>query len=693
MQPRLAATWVLAALLGAVCGHAGLAAELPLLVGGQAHGAENIRTLAELGLGNFVWIPKPGYSMGNRPWDRDPKGPNGILTDVDACLAHGFSFAISQRRGLGRLWRPGGGEYGGDGWGDDVLVDAATMGEIARRAGPRFAGVHAEELDIDFIQNGRRASYRSRLPELYAFSDRAGGRAHLETELARLATTYHGYAPGVQYWANMSLLQHSGFRAGADLVLGELLESLPTTELQLAFLRGGGRQFGRPWGVWVSPWNHGDVPCEDKSLWPAAPAVVGGGHAASAFRRCLYLAYASGARVLTVQETEPLFSRREAGNPASGYQLAAWGRELKSFWDYAQSRPQTLQPQVTVALLMDRDCGWAPGNLHGGWVDKETVWAKLPVDDSDQMISGVLEVLAPGFGRQAPGSWDKGRLYPGYFASSPAGPFDVVQTDISSARLATYPVVVAVGDLRLTPELLSRLRDYVAGGGQLLLNAYQMRRDEAFVQDPEFLGTGIGTATIASEWAGQTISGRRLYPAAQIVPLVALPGVRMTPYTEPWFVAQDLQPLPGTEILASTAATDGQPVLLRHAFGQGSVYLCAAEYMTDGYQDRRRVLGYCADLLRGLATQGKVQVTAPGTATPAPDLSWIAARRGADGTVLVLANHASAERTVEVTWRAPGQNPQVEVGTGRLTATRQEGDAVVFTLALAAEDVLVLGVR
>ena len=58
---------VLAVVLGSCCA----AGELPLLVGGHAHGAKNIEMLADLGLGNFVWVPKKDYSMGNTPWDAE----------------------------------------------------------------------------------------------------------------------------------------------------------------------------------------------------------------------------------------------------------------------------------------------------------------------------------------------------------------------------------------------------------------------------------------------------------------------------------------------------------------------------------------------------------------------------------------------------------------------------------------------
>ena len=77
---------VLAAALATAPSH------LPLLVGGHAHGGANIRILKDLGLGNFVWIPKQGYGMGNTPWDAQ----HDIMADVDACIASGMYFMISQ---------------------------------------------------------------------------------------------------------------------------------------------------------------------------------------------------------------------------------------------------------------------------------------------------------------------------------------------------------------------------------------------------------------------------------------------------------------------------------------------------------------------------------------------------------------------------------------------------------------------
>jgi hypothetical protein len=685
---------VILAMLAAGVGSTLAEEETPLLVGGHAHGTENIRALAELGLGNFVWIPKPSYSMGNTPWDKAPSGNSRILADVDECLKHGLYFAISQRRGLGQAWRPGGGEYGGDCWGDDVLIDAATIREIARRAGPRLAGLHAEELDIDFLQNGRRLSSRARVPHLYDFTDRAGGRRTLEAELRRIGDKYHAYAPGIKYWPNMSVLHHCGFRAGGDLVFAELLESLPNTEWQLACLRGGGHQFAKDWGIWVSPWYGGEVPCEDKSLWSARQAKVGGGHAASAFKRCLYLSYAAGARVLSMQETEPLFARKDSANPHSGYRLAAWGTELRSFWDYVRTHPERVQPLPGVALLVDKNQGWAPGNLHGGWLDLETIWAKLRVEPGDQMLSGYLDSLLPGSGRKSgAAAWEKGKTYPGYFAATPSGPFDIVTTDIPAGRLAAYACVVAVGEINMTEGLMKTLRAYVQGGGTLHLNAYQMRLHEDFIQEPDLVGATIGLSKIESPWAGGTITGRRIYPSNRICPRVILPGVKRSTYEEPWYVMQDVQPSPGAEILAASADKDGQPVLLRNRFGRGWLYLSTPEFCTDGYQDRSRVLGFFADLLKGLAECQTAAVSAPSGDEPAPDISWMVSQRGRDRLIFVAANHGKQQRVLDVVWRRAVTDGEVEAGGGKLVSTVARAGRLNHRVSIPAEDVVVLGVK
>jgi hypothetical protein len=651
--------------------------EFPLMVGGHAHGAENIRVLSDLGLGNFVWIPKKGYPLGNVPWD----DKNDILVDIDECVKLNMYFMISQRRGLGKEFKPGGYEYGGDT--TPEIHSKETVNEIVKRAGNLFAGLHAEELDCDFVQNAIRITSRTRNPELFNFTDRQGGRLALENELARLKNIYHGYGTGVNYWPNMCVTQqHSGFRIGADLVIAELMESLPTTELQLAYLRGGSQQFSIPWGMWVSPWHNGGVPSEDKELWKSPMAHVGGGHAASTFRRCLYLSYVSNARVLSMQETEPLFSKKNGK-----YVTAVWGVELKKFWDYAKNHREPFTPIISFALLVDKNNGWAPANIWAGWTEHESVWGKLPVDRSDLMLSAYLDVLLPGYGHKMPGYWKSGLTYPGHFTATPAGPFDIVSSDISADKLACYESVMLMGDVEITPELLQTLKTYVKNGGNLYINTNQARCNEAFVQDEELFGATIGMKHEWSGWSNSDLLMRRIYAASKIVVKQPVAGVGKKSYSEPWFVVQDVQ-VKTAEIIADDGA--GNPILTRNKYGNGYAYLSTPEYMMEGYGDFTKPLTFFKSLVAGLNTTGKVKVTMPGYSEPQEDISWVAAYQGHNEVVVLVVNHDKESRKdVDVTWNQPGVTAKIEVGMDKLN-TKTENDKTIFNVTVDPEDVVVL---
>lgn len=671
-----------------ILGSAVSAKDIPLMVGGHAHGVKNVQALADLGIGNFVWIPKVGYPMGNTLWDWNPQGANGIISDVDACVKNHLYFMISERRGLGTIVRPGGAEFGGDCSGD--LNSAQTVRDIRQRAGDLFAGLHAEEMDIDLLQSALRPGFRSRIPDIYDFTDREGGRQHFESELARLNKLYHNYAPGVEFWPNLcATMQHSGFRVGADIVMAEFLESLPTTELQLAYLRGGARQFSGNWGAWVSPWYYGMVPCEDKKLWPVGSAVVGEGHSASAFKRCLYLAYGSGARVLTVQETEPLFSYKDANNPSAGYKLAAWGRELKSFWVYAKRHTEKMEPLIPLALMVDKNNGWAPGHLNGDWIVKPSVWGKLPVEQGDIMLSSYLDVLLPSFERNETNWWwKKGRTYPGYFTSTPAGAFDIVSSDISVDKLSQYPMVMLMGDIKMTRELLNVLRPYVKNGGNLYINVDQMRDGESFVQDVELLGAEIAAHTFYVDWVKGNVIGRNVKGSLKIVLKIQFPGMDKTQYDEPWFAMQDVK-VKGAEVVADDGA--GTPVLLRHKYGKGFAWLSTPEYMLEGIGNRTSPLNFFRALITGFSQAGEVTVTAPGSINPQADISWVASRQAGELAVFVV-NHGTLAKDAEIICNLPNITGKLEVGSGAMDV--KEGSAKTsFKVAIPAEDVAVLRIK
>lgn len=590
-----------------------------LHIGGMAHGRGNIDLLAQLDLGNFIWIPPTYYwESGNIPWD----ATHTLMDDVAACREHGFAFLISQRRGLGDGLRHGGFEYGGHGSGE--VHDATAIRGVIAAAGGLFLGLHQEEMDADFIQEAWRPSYRARMPDLYNFTDRAGGRRAFEGELSRIHQRYRGW--GAASWPNLCVTGHlSGFRSGADGVMAEFLEHLTTTELQLALLRGGARQFGGRWGAWVSPWWWGEIPCEDPDYWSTPRAVEGGGHSVASFRRALWLAYASGASVLTAQETEPLYRRDGAG----GFALTAWGRELKGVWDHARRHPQPRTPLVATAVLVDADWGWAPAHLWQDWIQEPMVWGKLPAERSDAMAAAFLDMLLPGFGRSRERVMERRDIYPGYFAATPHGPFDIVASDAGAETLAAYRNVLAVGEIAMTGELLQTLRTFVRGGGRLFVNALHLRHGEAFVQDPEFLGLRFDV--------GGTYAHVRTSNRVRVVG--DLPGAR-TETGEGYYCMVGVQ-AEGAAVLADDG--QGHPVLLSHPFGEGTVFVSTPEYMLTGFGDRRARLAFFAETLPLLLEPGEVAVTGD------PDVSWIACRQGDDSLLVVAANHAPEPASVTVT--------------------------------------------
>ena len=640
--------------LGTTC----IAGDLPLLVGGMAHGAYNIKIMSDLGLGNFMWIPMSCYGTGNTPWNEE----HTFLKDVEACAQNHLYCMVSERRGLGTEPRPGGYRFGGHCSGD--AHDEATVKEFLRVGGKYFVGLHAEELDADMWQSGYRPSYRTRCPDLFDFTDRAGGRKRFEDELLRQKNLYHFW--GARYIPNLCTTSHlSGFRIGPDMVLAELLESLPTTELQLAYLRGGAQQFGVDWGVWVSPYFGGRIPCEDKELWPHRVAQPGGGHSASSFRRCLYLSFVSGARLLTAQETEPLFSRDGKG----GYKFAAWGRELKSFWEYARKHDARFTPMVPTAVLIDKDNGWVPAHLNYDWNQRSLVWGKLPPDRGDYMLPAFLNEFLPGFERTRESVMEGEDIYPGFFAATPLGPFDIAASDISAEKLCRYSLVILLGDVEMTPELRAALRAYVKNGGTLLVNVLQMREREAFIQDEEFLGVKLGSGILT-----------QMNASSRIVCTDKLQAMARREFQESWFCTVGVEPA-GAKVLAVDG--DGHPVLLRNTYGEGVVYLSTPEYMMEGYGDQKNALNFFKALLPMLIPKSPVWVESDG------DLSWVASCQGANSVVVAVANHYKSGRRANVIWRGASVKGDLDVASGKVQVKERNG-ATTYSISIPAEDVAVL---
>ena len=654
--------------------------DYPLLVGGHAHGAENIRILKDLGLGNFVWIPKYGYALGNTPWDAE----NGYAQDIDAALESDFYYMVSHKRGLGDEFKKGGSLSGGD----TATIYPNTEEDIAKvvSGGDKFIGWQAEELDADFLQTGLRPAFADRVPEVYNFDTPAQARINYETELQRLQK--QAYDMGGNFISNQLVThQLNAFRAGNDIVMSELLEHGVNTELQLAYMRGGKQQFGNDWGVWISPWYYGTIPTADKALWTNDIAQIGGGHKPSSYKRALYESYVSGARVLTNQETEPLFARDELND---GYKTVLWGTELKNFWNYAKNNQETMKPASSFAIMVDRDNGWEPAHLWQDMNIRDSRWAQLPITDGDRMLSEYLNAFLPGYKRTSEAVQQRKDLYPGYFASTPVGNFDIVATDCDPSRLAQYDTVILLGDISMNDILMNTLQTYVNGGGELVINAYQSMQDHQFYEAPDFYGYSF------SRYDGWLASDR-VNGAGSIRMNTTMAYMPEEVYSANWFFTVN-GVVDGAEIVAYTEnGVQKDPAVVKNQFGRGTVYLTLTENMMTGLTEVPEPMSFYMDFLRAVVLDNNSYVKSMPAASDAggtDDYSWMASYQG-DDLVVLLSNHGASDGSVTVTLddEIAKENISVDVGAYTDFETQNIDGKTVITLRLKTEDITLLRVK
>ena len=645
---------------------AGALADYPLLVGGSAHGAENIEILNDLELGNFVWIPKKDYGMGYAVWDEK----NGFKQDVNACVKNDLYYMVTHLRGLGVETKAGGYNMGGNT--DPLGPDTKEVQDyIKNKGGKLFVGYHAEELDADWVQSSIKAVFADRIQGLFDFETPGQARIKYENELARLKKQANDM--GGRLISNQCMSHHlNAFRANNEIVIAELLEHLPTTELQLAYLRGGANQFGGDFGVWVSPWYDG-VPSADTGLWVNPLAQPGMGHKSSSFRRCIYESYVSGARIITAQETEPLFARDGRG----GYQDVLWGTELKNFWKYAKNHQERMTPIVSTAIMIDRDNGWEPGHF-GGFTTDDTVWGKLPLQLGDKMLGQYMNTFLPGYARTEDAQPNRKDLYPGFFASTPAGPFDMIATDCSVSRMSKYPLLILMGDIKMNPTLLENLKKYVSQGGTLVINGYQSMYKSHFVEDPEFYGFQF--ANFSDNW----LLGDRISPSGLIKLNQEMPYINKKSFSDEY--ACTLTGLvKGAEIIATDA--NSNPAVVRNQFGKGKVYLTLTEYMMNGYGTTKKQLSFYNEFLRSLALSAESPIKAmPATVNGTDDFAFIASYQGDSSIVACITNHGNKDGFVTLTVKGTGLTVKVDVGPKEVTTEEKNGETLI-TVKAVAEDV------
>jgi hypothetical protein len=261
-------------------------------------------------------------------------------------------------------------------------------------------------------------------------------------------------------------------------------------------------------------------------------------------------------------------------------------------------------------------------------------------------------------------------FYPGYFASTPLGAFDIVASDITAERLGTYPCVLLLGEVDMDPDLHETLREYVAGGGTLIVNALHMIHRSAVVEDEDLLGARLDMGGKYS----------RVYSSAKIVVTGDIPGVERKEFEEPHFASITAEPK-GATVLATDH--EDHPVLLEQHFGQGTVYLTTPEYMMEGWKGWKRRLRFFEVFLDAVVPKN-IRVESEG------DISWVAGRRGGNERIIVLANHG--DQSKQATIRIDGALRAGRIEFGNVPAV-DEKPGGILSVPVPPEDVVVVSLQ
>ncbi len=312
--------------------------------------------------------------------------------------------------------------------------------------------------------------------------------------------------------------------------------NLPTRACIL-FTRSAGRQYGRPWQLYVTSFA---------SYAHPRPSRTGEGKSATQIRREYFSAYYQGATFIEPEASENTVVAQDEGE--KGYRLSHHGATLKELHEWSR-KPEGARGTSYAPILFLVDLrhghggrrGWA-GNLD--W----KIWDYLEMEDGDYMIEHAVRTVDrfvdsagafKGVAFYEPFAWNIRNSRLGdccdIFFANPPSQGGVIKQE----HLDKYAVAMPLGDIHWTPELAARVKQYVRAGGTLVINSAQCRGEMA---DPAFLGVTVGTNAVPAD-------------NLEILPLT----------------------LQGAETVM--AGKPDLPLATRHRVGQGHVVVTAPRYL------------------------------------------------------------------------------------------------------------------
>lgn len=289
---------------------------------------------------------------------------------------------------------------------------------------------------------------------------------------------------------NMSVTGHSHYEAyaaewGSPLVGLELGENIGFTQSKMAFARGAGRQWGKPWSVQVSPWFHGSCTTSGPLRMEGQYARgLDAGHSLSFYKRLWLHTWFAGAAMVTPENSIAIFFE----SAEAPWKLTSHGRAAAETFAFMRTHHRGI-PYTPVAIVLDHLAGY---NAYKGkpWGIMANRPGDLETRDlfQHQLFPDSDHIHAKPF----PENPEQSYLRPTPFGEM----FDVLLSGAKADVLGTYPVILLVGDITFDVDFTCRLFQAVRAGSTLLLHP---RHAKALGEDFDKL-RGTGAVEMLAEW-------------------------------------------------------------------------------------------------------------------------------------------------------------------------------------------------
>ncbi|MBI2298513.1 MAG: LamG domain-containing protein [Armatimonadetes bacterium] len=400
--------------------------------------------------------------------------------------------------------------------------------------GDRFLGFDNGEQDGRYI-----GSYADR----GTFTDRRGGWEDF------VAWDKHVCADGQDYMNATGSLNFSHYygERGARMLGLETAQGLPSDTLMFAFLRGAGKQYGRLTYQATSIWSRFGYNIYSGRKTDGGQGYGFGPHkgcSLSLHKRLFLSGFLNGHSISGSETSQFTADRLENGAP----ELSPLGRQHLDILEWTRKHPDRGVQYTPVAFMLDFHNGWnMPRHLYRG--DKYKIWGKLPYEKGDYLIDHLFRLVWPGYEDASYLRNERGFLTP-----TPYGDlFDVLTNRCHPDILKQYTSLMLLGDVEITPEVAANLTAFVAGGGDLLLDARHAAALPAAV-------TGVTLGAEAHGVTSHVLATGRSFDEQ--------------PYTYSVLTAAGAKALLVNEL--------GHPLLTLAPHGKGRVIVCAVDHwMTD----------------------------------------------------------------------------------------------------------------